>query len=168
MVDVRTLVPRTTRQLAANRNEMLDPFASFRREMDRLFDEFFGGRTGWGFPFPGTTAGELLPEVDIVETEDAYKVAMELPGVDPADVSIELRGDTLTIRGEKKAEREEKEENRFLVERRFGRFERGIRLPAEIEPDKVEATFDKGVLTIRLPKPETAQKPVKRIEVKAA
>ncbi len=168
MVDVRTPMPRTTRPLAANRNEMLDPFAGFRREMDRLFDEFFGGRTAWGFPFPSPTAGELLPEVDIVETEDAYKVVVELPGVDPEEVSIELRGDMLTIRGEKKAEREEKGENRFLVERRFGRFERSIRLPAEIEADEAEATFDKGVLTIRLPKPETAQKPVKRIEVKAA
>ncbi len=168
MVDVRTLIPRSTRQLAANRNEMLDPFASFRREVDRLFDEFFGGRSVWGVPFPTAGAGELLPEVDIVETDDAYKVVAELPGVDPDDVSIELRGDMLTIRGEKKAEREEKEENRYLVERRFGRFERTIRLPAEIEPDKAEASFDKGVLTIRLPKPEAAQKPVKRIEVKAA
>ncbi len=168
MVDVRTLIPRTTRPVAANRNEMLDPFASFRREMDRLFEDFFGGRTAWSFPFPTLTAGELLPEVDIVETDDAYKVVVELPGVDPKDVSIELRGDLLTIRGEKKAEHEEKEENRFLVERRFGRFERTIRLPAEIEPDKAEAMYDKGVLTIRLPKPETAQKPVKRIEVKAA
>ncbi|HFD15780.1 MAG TPA: Hsp20/alpha crystallin family protein, partial [Rhodospirillales bacterium] len=119
-------------------------------------------------PFPTAGAGELLPEVDIVETDDAYKVVAELPGVDPDDVSIELRGDMLTIRGEKKAEREEKEENRYLLERRFGRFERTIRLPAEIEPDKAEASFDKGVLTIRLPKPEAAQKPVKRIEVKAA
>ncbi len=168
MVNVRSLVPRAFRQAPANRNELVDPFATFRREMDRMFDEFFGSRSLWGTYFPVTTSGEVLPELDLIETDDAYKLVVELPGVDPQDVSIELRGDLLTIRGEKKAEHEEKEENRYLVERRFGRFERSIRLPAEIDFEKAEATFDKGVLTIRLPKAEAARTPVRKIEVKAA
>lgn len=165
MLGVRSLIPWTETTVPANR-DVYDPFVAFRREMDRLFNEFFGS-TG----LPAMTAGGtwmVAPQLDFVETDTDYRVIVELPGVDPKDVSIELRGDVLTIRGEKKAEHEEKAENRYLVERRFGRFERQIRLPAEIDLDKAEATYDKGVLTIRLPKPEAAQKPAKKIEVKAA
>ncbi len=158
LVPFRTLTP-------ANREEMADPFLAIRREIDRLFDEFTRG-----FPtvFGTTSATALLPEVDLTEDERSYRVTVELPGVDPKDVQVELRGDVLVIRGEKRDEHEEKGENRHLVERRFGRFERMIRLPAEVDVEQAEAVFDKGVLRITLPKPETAQQPVRRIEVKAA
>ncbi len=158
LVPFRTLIP-------ANREEAVDPFLAMRREIDRLFEDF--ARTFRTFGLPAATAG-LLPEVDLTETEDDYRITVELPGVDPKDVEVEVRGDLLVIRGEKRDEHEERGENRHFVERRFGRFERMIRLPAEVDLDKAEATFDKGVLTIRLPKPEAAKKPVRRIEVKAA
>lgn len=165
MFGVRSLVPWTETLVPANR-DVYDPFVRFRREMDRLFNEFFGSTAlsamGTGEAFM------VAPQLDVVETDTEYRVSVELPGVDPKDVSVELRGDLLTIRGEKKAEQEEKSENRYVVERRFGRFERQIRLPAEIDVDRAEAQFDKGVLTIRLPKPAAAQKPARKIEVKAA
>lgn len=165
MFGVRSLIPYTETAVPANR-EFVDPFVSFRREMDRLFDEFF--RIA-GLPTM-TTSGTwmVIPQLDLVETDTDYRVIVELPGVDPRELSVELRGDALVIRGEKRAEQEEQAGNRYLVERRLGRFERQIRLPAEIDVDKAEATYDKGVLTIRLPKPAAAQKPAKKIEVKAA
>lgn len=165
MFGVRSLIPYAETTVPANR-DVFDPFVTFRREMDRLFNEFFGSTALPAMSTGGTWM--VAPQLDLVETDTDYRVIVELPGVDPQDVSIELCGDVLTIRGEKKAEHEEKAENRYLVERRFGRFERRIRLPAEIDLDKAEATYDKGVLTIRLPKPEAAQKPAKKIEVKAA
>ncbi len=157
-VPFRTLTP-------ANREAWEDPFVAIRREIDRLFDEFT--RT-WPTVFGAAGTATLLPEVDVTEDEKACRVTVELPGVDPKDVQVEVRGDLLVIRGEKRDEHEERGENRHLIERRFGRFERTIRLPAEVDPDRAEAVFDRGVLRITLPKPETAQQPVRRIEVKAA
>ncbi|GBD40770.1 Spore protein SP21 [bacterium HR39] len=159
LVPFRTLIP-------ANREEMVDPFVAMRREIDRLFEDF--ARTFRTFGMPAATTGTLVPEIDLTETEGEYRITAELPGVDPKDVTVEVRGDLLVIRGEKRDEHEERGENRHFVERRFGRFERAIRLPAEVDLDRAEAVYDKGVLTIRLPKPEAAQKPVRRIEVKAA
>ena len=165
MFGTQSLIPSIETLVPANR-DLADPFASLRREIDRLFDAFFASA---GLPTAVTgRAWELRPQLDLIETDDDYQLVVELPGVDPNDIVVELRGDVLTVRGEKKAEHEEKAGNRYLLERRFGRFERHIRLPTEIDRERAEATYDKGVLTIRLPKPAAAQKPVKKIEVKAA
>lgn len=132
-----------------------------RDEMDRMWQDFFG---------PGRRAlrpmgEEWIPAVDISDTADKVMVKVEVPGMDAKNIEISLSGDILTIRGEKKAEREEKEENFHLVERSYGSFARSLRLPAAVEADKIEASYKKGVLTITCPKKEEV-KP-KQITIKA-
>jgi HSP20 family protein len=131
-----------------------------RREMDRLWDDYFG---------PGRRAlkpmeAEFAPAVDVKETAEAVVVKAEVPGIDAKDINISVTGDVLTIKGEKKSEREEKEESYHLVERSYGAFSRSLVLPAAVNLDKIEANYDKGVLTVTCPKKEEI-KP-KAIEIK--
>jgi len=133
-----------------------------RREMDRLWDDFFG---------PGRRAlrplePEWAPAVDVSETADKVVVKAEIPGIEAKDIDISLAGDILTIKGEKKSEREEKKENYHLVERSYGSFSRSLRLPAAVQADKIEAGYKQGVLTVTCPKKEVV-KP-KAIQVKTA
>lgn len=130
-----------------------------RTEMDELFDQFL--RDPWGALAHGWSAGPLM---DVSETEDEILVTAELPGVDPRDIDIDVTGNTLTIRGEKKQEREEKERDYHFVERRFGRFQRSIQLPGPVDPDKVEAVDKHGTLVIKLAKAPDARR--KKIQVK--
>lgn len=140
-----------------------DPFTAMRREMDRLFDEMTRG-----FGLPRTAAGEpvLAPRVDIRETENAIVVQAELPGVDEKDVEIEYADGVLTLRGEKKLERteEEKEKGYYLMERSYGAFLRRIPMPVEVDENGIEASFEKGVLTVTLPKKPEVQP--KRIQIR--
>ena len=132
------------------------------REMDRLWDDYFGsGRRGLQ---PLQT--EFAPAVDVKETADQVVVKAEVPGMEAKDINISVTGDVLTIKGEKKSEREEKEENYHLVERSYGSFCRSLTLPAAVDLDKIEAKYDKGVLTVTCPKKEEV-KP-KPIEIKTA
>jgi HSP20 family protein len=129
--------------------------------MDRLWDEYFGsGRRAFQ---PLEEA--WLPAVDVSETGDKVTVKAEIPGMEAKDIEISMVGDTLTIKGEKKAEREEKDENYHIVERSYGSFSRAMKLPAAVDADKVDATYKNGVLTVVLPKKEEV-KP-KAIEIKA-
>ena len=133
-----------------------------RREMDRLWDDFFG---------PGRRAfrpleAQWAPMVDVSETAEAVTVKAEVPGMEAQDIDISLSGDVLTIKGEKKSEREEKKENYHLVERSYGSFSRSLKLPVAVEADKIEANYKQGVLTISCPKKPEA-KP-KAIEIKSA
>jgi HSP20 family protein len=133
-----------------------------RREMDRLWDDYFGsGRRGLQ---PLQT--EFSPAVDVTETAEAVVVKAEVPGMDANDINISVTGDVLTIKGEKKSEREEKEENYHVVERSYGSFSRSLSLPGAVNLDKIEAKYDKGVLTVTCPKKEEV-KP-KAIEIKTA
>ena len=104
----------------------------------------------------------------MAEREGAYEISAELPGLDEKDVEVKLANGLLTIRGEKKEEREEKEKDYYLSERRYGAFTRSFQVPEGVDADKVEARFAKGVLTVTLPKTAEAQKQEKKIEVKAA
>lgn len=133
---------------------------SLRDMMDRLFEDSFV-RTRSGSMLP--RAGDLA--VDLVETKDDVVVKATLPGVKPEDVELTITGDTLSIRGETKEEKETKDENYIRRERRYGSFSRSIQLPAGLQTDKAEASFENGVLTLRLPKSEQV-KP-KSIKVKA-
>jgi len=133
--------------------------SSFRNEMDRLWDRFPGES-----PFARTFTESWLPSVDISETKDNFVVKAELPGLEAKDVNVSISGDILTIKGEKKAEEEEKDEHYHRVERYSGSFQRVFQLSSGIKADKIEANFDKGVLKVTLPKVEEAQK--KEIEVK--
>jgi len=112
----------------------------------------------------------LAPKIDIAESKDAIDLAAELPGVDEKDVDVTLADGMLTIRGEKKSERDEtdKEKNWHVVERSYGSFSRTISLPFDPDPAKVEAKFDKGVLHIHLPKPAEVAKKQQKIEIKKA
>jgi HSP20 family protein len=140
-----------------------DPFNAFRREMDRLVDSF-GREFGW--PASGQ-AGLMTPKIDISETETELKVEAELPGVDQKDVEVAVADNVLTIKGEKKAEKEEKKKDYHLVERSYGGFARQVTLPFAAEPDKAKASFKNGVLTVTLPKPPEMKAKARKIAIKA-
>ncbi|MBB4039912.1 HSP20 family protein [Microvirga flocculans] len=143
------------------RGEELSPFMTLHREMNRLFDDVFSRFEG-GMP---SLLGRMptWPSIEAVETDKDVRVSAELPGLDEKDVEVLVDDDVLTIRGEKKAEAEDKE--RRFSERYYGRFERVIPLPFAVEDDKVEASFNNGVLTVTLPKSAKAQEKAKRIPV---
>lgn len=152
------------------------PFETLRREMDRLFDDFDRGT--WATPFRRTFLDiepmwrgmnwAAAPAVDIAEKDTAFEIIAELPGLDEKDVEVAVANGGVTIKGAKKEEKDEKHKNYHLHERRFGSFERYFALPEGVDADKIEAKFNKGVLTVTLPKKAEAQKPAKKIEVKAA
>ena len=133
--------------------------SSLRREMDRLWDRSLGETQ-----LARTFTESWLPSVDISETKDNFVVKAELPGLETKDVNVSISGDILTIKGEKKAEEEEKDEHYHCVERYSGSFQRTFQLPSGVKADKIKATFDKGVLKVTLPKVEEAKK--NEIEVK--
>ena len=140
-----------------------DPFVRLWHEIDQLFSNVARGTGLAEWPQAGGQVG--LP-VEVADSGTELKVVAELPGVDEKDVSVELQGDALTIRGEK-AEEERKDEGYYLAERRYGAFTRTLRLPYAVEADQVQAAFKNGVLTVTLPKPAELQQ-AKRIEVKTA
>jgi HSP20 family protein len=155
---IRSLLPiGRDRNVARNDN----PFISLQREIDRLFTDFTSG-------FPSLNAGklDLLPSMDVTETDKEIEITAELPGLEEKDVQINVADNLLTIRGEKKAEKEEKDKNYRLVERSYGSFQRTLELPAGVNADAIKANIAKGVLKVTVPKPAPAQ--TKTIDVKAA
>jgi HSP20 family protein len=157
-----SLIPWRDRSQLSIRDDVYDPFTAFRRDMDRMFDDFF---TVFGAPALRSSAN---PTVDVTETEKDFIVTAELPGLDEKDFEVTLAGDVLTIKGEKKSAHEERNGDAYYAERRFGAFARALRLPFEVKDEKVDATYEKGVLTVRVPKPADVQHAVRRIAVKAA
>lgn len=132
---------------------------SARKDLDSLWNRFFSET-----PSMGAFTEEWLPSVDISETKKNFIGKAELPGLDAKDVKVSLSGDLLTIKGEKKREEEEKDEHHHYIERYSGSFQRSFQLPTSVKGDKVEATFEKGVLKVTIPKVEEAEK--KEIEIK--
>jgi HSP20 family protein len=146
-----------------------DPFTSLRRGMDRLFDQVMGGLASpWGLPAAFTGPGVLNPRVDVAETDKGIEVTAELPGIEPKDVAIEIESGVLTLRAERSSERREEDKDKrwHLIERQSGTYLRRFALPFDAEADKVEARFDKGVLSISIPRPAKARPQAKRIEIK--
>jgi len=141
-----------------------DPFrdlVSIQDELNRLF-----GRTYAGIePTRPTAAGSWMPSMDVFETEDKIVATVELPGIAPEDVEVAVEDSTLTISGSREFSSEVKEEAFHRIERRYGSFSRAIALPQTADTEKVEAAFDRGVLTVEVPKVEKA-KP-KKIQIKA-
>lgn len=127
--------------------------STVRGEMDRLWNRFLDD-----WPLPTLFTKGWAPMSDISETKDNLVVKAELPGLDPEDIKLSLSGNLLTIEGEKKKEKEEKDEHHYFLERYSGSFHRSFRLPVEVLEDKIDAKFDKGVLTITLPKTAKTQK----------
>ena len=128
----------------------------FTRDVDRLFDAFFGRER---------ESRRWVPQMDLVEAEDHFVLKADLPGLDEGDVSIEVQDGTLTISGERKAEHESRERGWYRIERSFGSFSRSLTLPDRVDPDGISASFDRGVLEVRIPKPEE-HKP-RRVEIQA-
>ena len=147
-----------------------DPFSAFRRQMDRLFEDFFAPLEGRSFGAPLASAPQAMagawPSLDVHETGEAYAVTAELPGMEEKDIELNLQDNVLTISGEKRQERKEGDGGRSYTERSYGRFQRAIPFPSEIDPDKVEASFRNGVLKVTLPKNAQARDRSRRIEVK--
>lgn len=153
------------------------PFEALHREIDRLFD-MVGGRSWrlpinrsaseFGLSWPAGKNGSMIPAVDIAEKDKEYEITAELPGLSDKDVEVKLSSGELTIKGEKKDEKEEREKDYYLSERHYGSFVRSFRLPEGVDADKIEAAFTKGVLTVKLPKSAEAQKNEKKITVKTA
>src|SRR5689334_7743320 len=137
-----------------------NPFAFLQQEIDRLFD-------GFGRNFPAFVTGSAaMPRMDVSETDKAIEVVAELPGLEAKDVQLNLADNVLTIRGEKKSEREEKQRDYHLVERSFGSFARSVQLPDGVKAEDVSAEIAKGVLKVTVKKP--APKQSKQIEIKTA
>ena len=132
-----------------------------RNEMERLYDRFFDLR-----PFRRLTEeGEWMPSVDVSETAKEIIVNAEIPGVEAKDIDVNLDGNILTIKGERKREQEEKEENFHRIERSYGSFYRSLQLPSEVDGEKIKASYRKGVLRITLPK--IKKEAGKKIEISA-
>jgi HSP20 family protein len=153
------------------------PFESLHREIDRLFDSLNGGL--WGSAFRRSMfaiepawrreiAWGSVPAVDISESNKAYEITAELPGIDEKNINVTLSNGDLIIKGEKREETEEKKKDYYLQERRFGSFERRFAVPESVDVNRIEANFKKGILVVTLPKTAEAQKPEKKIEVKSA
>jgi HSP20 family protein len=130
----------------------------FSREVDRLFDAFFGGETQ-------ASARRWVPPMDLVEAEDHFLLKADLPGLSEEDVSIEVQDGTLSISGERNAEHESRERGWYRVERSFGSFNRSLTLPDGVDSDAISAHFDRGVLEVRIPKP--AERKPRRVQIKA-
>jgi HSP20 family protein len=148
------------------------PFETFKHELDRLFDDFgFGGRSlrrGRAFePLWQDATFTGAPAVDVAEKAEAFEVTAELPGMDEKEIEVKVSNGMLTITGETKEEREENKKDYFLSERRYGTFQRTFGLPEGVDPERIEASFTKGVLTVTLPKSPEAQRKEKRIAVVA-
>ena len=131
--------------------ERWDPFRDLgdvQTEMNRLFDNWSGGQAG-----PGERM--WLPAVDVHETKDEFMLTLDIPGVTEKDVNISITGDLLTVKGERRFERDGGEGNTYhRVERLYGKFERSVQLPTMVQTDKVKASYRDGVLTVKLPKAE--------------
>ena len=151
----------------ASRNDLTrsdDPFFQLQRELSRAVDDVFRGATGPRPPF----GGGFAPSLDVRETETGLELTAELPGVAESDIDLSLDGETLTLRGEKKAEKKTEERGLHVQERSFGSFQRSLRLPFAPEPGSVAASFDKGVLHVTLPRPAKAKAAENRIPIKGS
>ena len=142
-----------------SRWEPIRELAGLRDEMERAFRQAFGGEID-----EAALAGSWSPALDVEETEDAFRVHVETPGVKPEDIEVTLEEGVLAIRGERRFYEDKREEGFRRIERRFGRFQRTLRLPAPVDADDVRATYADGMLSVTVPK-AAAAKP-RKIEVR--
>ena len=136
-----------------------NPFFALQQEIDRLFEGFSRG-------FAGFPSHDVMPSMDLSETDKEIEITAELPGLEEKDIQLNVADNVLTIRGEKKNEREETKKDYHLVERSYGSFTRTVQLPDGVNADSIKAVMSKGVLKVTVPKPAPAQ--TKKIDIKAA
>jgi HSP20 family protein len=176
MAEAATKLPKTEATPAKPPAKTADwqPFDVLRNQVDRLFHDFQTGILQAPFlrPFPDIESFwrrdlgfNVTPAIDIVEKDRAFEVTAELPGLDAKDIEVQLANGTLTIKGEKQEEKEEKTKDRYVSERRYGSFRRTLQVPGGVDAEKIEASYKSGVLTVTLPKSPEAQKKEKTIPV---
>lgn len=140
-------------------HSLLSPFRAMREEFDDLFNRL---STGWDGNWP---APDFNPACDVSETGEAFQIRMDVPGTRPDDITVQVTGDSVSINGERKDEKEEKGTTYHRVERRTGRFSQTLRLPTAVNEEKVQAEFHEGVLTVTLPKSEATR--MRTVKVRA-
>jgi HSP20 family protein len=145
--------------MALIRWEPVRELGTIQSEMNRLFNSFFDTPT----PANGATFRRWIPAMDLVETDNAFVLKADLPGLTESDVSIELEDNVLTVSGERKSEHEDRKAGYYRVERSYGSFRRSLTLPEGVDPATVAATFDKGVLQVTVPKP--AQQAPRKVQI---
>ena len=174
MTNTATKLPVKSERETARTPVSRHPLETLQGEIDKLFNDF---SVSWPFQRPsfnlepfwqGDATWAKVPAVDVVEKDKVYEITAELPGMDEKSVELKVVGDMLTIWGEKQEEKEEKKKGYYLSERRFGSFQRSFRIPDDVDADKIDASFRKGVLTVTLPRRPGAEKAEKKIAVKAA
>lgn len=133
-----------------------------RRSIDDLLEDFFGENT------MAPQANVVAPRFDVSETDDAVVVEAELPGMSEKDIALTLQDNILTLKGEKKREKETKKKNVYVSERSYGHFQRSLQLGSNVDAEKVDASFKQGVLTITVPKLETEKSKARTIDIKAS
>ena len=163
-MDIKGIIPwrKETGQVARRRRDDGDSLLTLQRQMNGLFDDFFGRSPFQAWP---EFDGSFAPRVDMSETGSEVRVTAELPGLDDKDIQVNLVGNTLSIKGEKKKEKEEEKGDYWHTERSYGCFERTMELPEGLDTDKVKATFKKGVLKVTIPKEPGAQRKKRTIEI---
>jgi HSP20 family protein len=160
----RNLSPFKGRKNLAERQTLGSPITSLQQEIDGLFEDFF---SGWGVrPSQGLEVSTFVPRIDMQEDDRQIRITAELPGVREQDIRVTSLDDRLLIEGEKKSESEENSQGYYRSERFYGIFRRELPLPREIDLQKAEAQFENGVLTLTLPKAESAQKEARTIPIK--
>jgi len=155
-------VSKSQRQPAARSRGL---FEEIRDEMNRVFERLEDGWPRWTNLPARWPASVMVPDLDVHENDKAITIEAELPGVEEKDLSVTFNNGYLTIKGEKKTEREEKKEDYYLAERSFGSFERSLRLPDTVDDSKIDARFEKGVLKVTAQKRPEAQKAERKIEI---
>lgn len=166
-MQIKDLIPWARKDEAPKEthSEATHPMVELQREMNRAFDSFW---RRFETPFGGLTWSDSMAKTDVVETDAAVEVTIELPGMAEGDLDISLSNDALTIKGEKKMEKQEEKRGYYVSERSYGSVMRTIPLPSGIDRDKAEANFKNGVLTVTLPRTPEAKAEIKRVTVKAA
>lgn len=159
------LVPFRHRRQGATRLAALSPFERMHEEMDRMFDDFL---PQFSTARDSDKRFDFLASVDLGETDDALELKADLPGMEEGDIDVTLQDGALMISGERKHESEEKRKNYYRAERAYGAFHRAIPLPCEIDEDRIEAHFKKGVLTVHMPKSPAARENQRKIEINAS
>jgi HSP20 family protein len=155
-----------TKSKGSGNRGSVDIFGAMRNEMERVFERFEQGWPRWPDLMGSST--DMVPSLDVREDGSQITIEVDLPGLDDKDVGVTFNNGILTIKGERKSEREEKKDNYHLAERSYGSFERSLRLPETVDENKLEAHFDKGVLKIVAQKRPEAVKTEKRIEIRKA
>lgn len=167
-MSIRNFLPTIWReQDAPLKHDDMNPFYPLQRDINRIFDDFFTGFSTPGYGGLMERLGSFSPSIDIRDNEKELVIKAELPGMDEKDVEVSLTDDALVIEGEKRDEKVDKEGGFYHAERSYGSFRRVLPLPVGIDPQKADASFKKGVLTIVVPKTEAAKSKVKKIAIKS-